>query len=945
MTANREAENVTASVAPTAGTAVRAEDIPAPESGQHATTGERPPKRVASRPRVFYKIDSRAVSLREYWWSHPASVLVAAPLKLLRVRVPSSTDDPNVESLAPFETSAGSIPDDVREQFAPLAQELEASGFHSPIHHVIEDDVHQVETHLATYVHESGQAWARIHRRRWTLQTPPRESLFTEFVSPFGDGNFLWSLSSKPDMLAPESCRVVRKTGAMPGELWQLHQAGLEEECAQREILPLNAGDSVRTSIEKHHAAVRNFHLRRGVFAPLTPAERTAAAANATSRRAAAAGGSRYPQVVAEIQRLQAKSSSGLTGILVLLVSAALFLGAFSTGTTPFSLDDLAILIPVLLFHEMGHWVAMRFFGYRNLKMFFIPFFGAAVSGRHYNVPAWKKAVVSLMGPLPGIVVGAIVGCVGLILANPLLLRIALTALVLNGFNLLPLLPLDGGWVVQAVLASRSVLFEVVFRALALGGLFALGFIFDDTPLKVLGGLMLVSLPAAYKLARITGELRKAGLERVSPDDQTIPAATAEVIVERVAQAFPQRATNRVLAEHSLTVFEALNARPPGFLGSLGLAFVQGAGLLAAIVFAAVITVGRQASLGDLMAAAGAVPPTVLDPDAIAVWPAPESDRLIEAPHNVIVATFADAAAAREAGLEAQKRARPGSATTVFGDNLLLALPASDDEGRKEWLAAFSGKAKDVFVTTPKTPAITQLSCVANTEPAAVAIEQEVGDYFLGQGLDLVPPWIDPDARTAEERLAHARARRTYRRLVQWAAEGLTDPRLTDLPVKELAARKAGDTAESTRLAAERGKLVVELQRAHVEKLLAEPDVDTTVADRYRAIVSSGAAPTDDARRDEIAPLLGQLALVDGSPDTRGRAQAASGFLGRTGLLLTMPYVRFESAFAGPPAMVRWLRSKGCSDFHYQFSVGAGDPDEDGLLTELRPGETPAPNP
>ena len=32
-----------------------------------------------------------------------------------------------------------------------------------------------------------------------------------------------------------------------------------------------------------------------------------------------------------------------------------------------------------LLFHEAGHWVTMRIFKYRNLQMFFIPMFGAAV--------------------------------------------------------------------------------------------------------------------------------------------------------------------------------------------------------------------------------------------------------------------------------------------------------------------------------------------------------------------------------------------------------------------------------------------------------------------------------------------------------------------------------------------------------------------------------------
>jgi Zn-dependent protease len=929
VTADRGDEEATAAVAPTAARAVRAEDGRAPESGQPASTRERCPKLPTPRPRVFYRIDSRAVSLREYWWSHPASIFVAALLKLLRVRVPSSTDDPNVESLAPFETEAGSMPEDVREQFAPLAQELEASGFHSPIHHVIEDDLHHFETCLVTFAHDSGQAWARLHRRRWTLQTPPKEVLFTEFVTPFRDGSFVWSLSSRPDMLSPKSCRIVRKTGASPAELWAAHEAAVEKEAAKREVVPLGTSDAVRASIERHHGVVRNFHLRRGVFAPLTRADRDAAAANSAGRKAAEVRGSKHPQVMAEIQRLQARKSSGLTGILVLLVSAALFLGAFSTGSAPLSLDHLAILIPVLLFHEAGHWLAMRTFGYRNLRMFFIPFFGAAVSGRHYNVPAWKKAVVSLMGPLPGIVGGAILGSAGLVLGKPLLLQIAMTALILNGLNLLPILPLDGGWVVQAILASRSVLFEVVFRVLALGALFALGFFLHDTPLLVLGGLMLVTLPAAYKLARITRDLRQAGLEPLSPDDETIPAATSEAIVTRVAEAFPQRTPTRKIAEHTLSVFEALNARPPGVLASLSLAFVQGTGLVAAVVFTVLVTVGQQANLGKLMEAASALPATPLDTGTIAVWRAPESDRLIDAPHNVVVATFETADRAREARLAVERRALAGSATATFGHTLLLALPTSDDAGRKEWLAAFQGQTKDLFVATPQTPANAQLSCVATSESSATAIEQEAGDYFLGRGMHLIPPWIEPDARTPEERLAHARARRTYGRLVRSSVDVFADPRLAELPGKMLAARQAGDIAESTRLQAEQERVAAEVRRAQIEKLLAGPDVDATVVERYRALVPETHRPYELANLAEMGPLLGQLAIRDGSPEPRSNAFRASGFLGRNGLLVSMPYLRFESAFAGPPAMVRWLQASGCTDFRYGFTLGSEIEDED----------------
>ena len=38
----------------------------------------------------------------------------------------------------------------------------------------------------------------------------------------------------------------------------------------------------------------------------------------------------------------------------------------------------------------------MRAFKYRNVQMFFIPFFGAAVTGRNFSVAGYKKAIVSL---------------------------------------------------------------------------------------------------------------------------------------------------------------------------------------------------------------------------------------------------------------------------------------------------------------------------------------------------------------------------------------------------------------------------------------------------------------------------------------------------------------------------------------------------------------------
>ena len=93
--------------------------------------------------------------------------------------------------------------------------------------------------------------------------------------------------------------------------------------------------------------------------------------------------------------------------LILLLVSLGLFILA---GKRQWPLDYLLILLPVLFIHEFGHYLAMKIFNYRNLRMFFIPFLGAAVSGQHFNVPGWKKTIVSLMGPVPGIILGVIIG-------------------------------------------------------------------------------------------------------------------------------------------------------------------------------------------------------------------------------------------------------------------------------------------------------------------------------------------------------------------------------------------------------------------------------------------------------------------------------------------------------------------------------------------------------
>src|SRR5262245_43661681 len=88
-----------------------------------------------------------------------------------------------------------------------------------------------------------------------------------------------------------------------------------------------------------------------------------------------------------------------------LLLTLGLFALSF---VRVFDWRSLALIVGVLLLHESGHFLGMRLFGYRNVRMFFIPFFGAAVSGTKHAAAVWQQGVVLLLGPLPGILLGLV---------------------------------------------------------------------------------------------------------------------------------------------------------------------------------------------------------------------------------------------------------------------------------------------------------------------------------------------------------------------------------------------------------------------------------------------------------------------------------------------------------------------------------------------------------
>ena len=64
------------------------------------------------------------------------------------------------------------------------------------------------------------------------------------------------------------------------------------------------------------------------------------------------------------------------------------------------------ILTAVVIIHELGHFLAMKFYKYQELGIFFIPLLGAYASGKKQDISQKQSAVILMAGPVPGVMIG-----------------------------------------------------------------------------------------------------------------------------------------------------------------------------------------------------------------------------------------------------------------------------------------------------------------------------------------------------------------------------------------------------------------------------------------------------------------------------------------------------------------------------------------------------------
>jgi tetratricopeptide (TPR) repeat protein/Zn-dependent protease len=382
------------------------------------------------------------------------------------------------------------------------------------------------------YIHLDEKVFASV-----AVATLPdaRNAWEVELVSFFADGHVVVTMDGKAHMIVPCLDWLSLQDG-YSGDLdaqWALHRKGVAAHAGARAMLVdekayaatgsrllreypsgLLRGGWVRAAEQEGtyrfgfpralRFALRI--LRYGNRISATPASASPEPSGQADASALAQAQAAAYQRQADVIRHRPGGWLGKTALF--LLSAVLFVLAF--GIT-FSVEMVLIILGVLLLHELGHALAMRMFGYRDLQILFIPFLGAAASGEPRQPKVYQQLIVSLMGPLPGIVIGYVLMQAAAPELGGLLWEVGLIMLVLNYLNLLPVMPLDGGQITNLLLFSRYPRLRSLFILMSAGALAYAGWIWSEPVLWALAVLMLLGVRGQMQIATVLRELTATG--------------------------------------------------------------------------------------------------------------------------------------------------------------------------------------------------------------------------------------------------------------------------------------------------------------------------------------------------------------------------------------------------------------------------------------------------
>jgi len=144
------------------------------------------------------------------------------------------------------------------------------------------------------------------------------------------------------------------------------------------------------------------------------------------------------------------------------VIKVLLATGSLTAYSWLFSLEFALGLILCLVIHEYGHVRAMKYFGMKTKGIYLIPFIGGLALSENKINTRWQDVVIAIMGPFFGLLLSIISLIIYWLTNVEIFAGLAVYNAILNLFNLLPILPLDGGHILKSITFSMHTIIGLV---------------------------------------------------------------------------------------------------------------------------------------------------------------------------------------------------------------------------------------------------------------------------------------------------------------------------------------------------------------------------------------------------------------------------------------------------------------------------------------------------
>jgi Zn-dependent protease len=250
-------------------------------------------------------------------------------------------------------------------------------------------------------------------------------------------------------------------------------------------------------------------------------------------------------------------------------------------------------LLVVLFIHELGHYVFMKWFNYKNVRMLFIPLMGAFVQGKKDSYSQKESLVVVGAGPFPGIMIGVLLLLLAANLQYAWMVNLAMLFLLLNILNLVPLDPLDGGQLFKLLWRKNHELFSLIFAFVSSLFLIGIGWYMDSWLVMAVGFLMGFRVRSIQNQYHLRKGLRAENVNYITTYEQLTNEEYAKIkaslfeqtpALKSYSEAVPETESNALISSQVNGVLVSPIHRDASFIFKLTVVFLWLAVCLAPFV-------------------------------------------------------------------------------------------------------------------------------------------------------------------------------------------------------------------------------------------------------------------------------------------------------------------------------------------------------------------------